>query len=103
MLSVSSPKIPISLPTPLSLAIDTSDLFGEDHCAHLPSTIELDFLTAAGKEQFSPLLVSGAGPKVEADKRQVNRRRAGIHIVLSAYVSTGAFMKEWALSGWATG
>ena len=97
MLSVSSPKIPISLPTLLSLAIDTSDLLGEDHSAHLPSTIVLDFLTAAGKEQFSPLLVSMAGPKVEAEKRQVSRRRAGIHIVLRA------FMKEWALSGWATG
>ena len=48
-----------------SLAIDTSDLFGERHKAHLPSTIVLDFLTAVRKEKFSPLLVSVVGPKVE--------------------------------------
>ena len=76
MLSVSSPKIPISPPTPLSLAIDTSDLFGEHHNAHLPSTIVLDFLTAVRKEKFSPLLVFVAGPKVETDKTQINKRRA---------------------------
>lgn len=75
MLSVCSPNILISLPTLLSLAIDTSDLFGEHYGAHLPSTIVLDFLTAVGKEKFSPLLVSMAGPKVETDKMQINRNR----------------------------
>ena len=76
MLSVCSPNILISLPTLLSLAIDTSDLFGEHYGAHLPSTIVLDFLTAVGKEKFSPLLVSMAGHKVETDKMQINRNRA---------------------------